>query len=88
MDKSDKLFILTTENGDVSIFQNYISTKFKGSKKCFYKTWKCYMKYYVCTDLVFSMMKTLYNIAVFILVQSEEYSLIWKAKPNNSEWQR
>ena len=43
------------------------------------------MKYYVCTDLVFSMMKTLYNIAVFILVQSEEYSLIWKAKPNNSE---
>ena len=73
------------KNADVSIFQRYLSTKFQVQKRAF-------MKYFIFLSQIIHLYSLsffngkgqllYYNVAAFILVQSEEeYPLIWKAEP-------
>ena len=76
MDKINCSFSQHT-NPDVNILETYLSTKFQNLKKRFYEICYCYI------TLLFNDKGQLlyYSVAVYILVQSEEHSFIWKAKP-------
>ena len=59
-----------------AVFQRYFLTKSQGSKKRFCKICYCYI------TVLFNNKDLLlyYNVAVYTLVQSEEYFLIWIVK--------